>query len=199
MTKRQRVTDEGVVDVSAFSAPWTYRVVLTPDVGDTETFLVAHDAEIQIEDHRGGLDEFTWEGVELTEVSVAARIREGKPVALEPAWRKLHVFLPTGEPCPYDLLVSGAFGSNLSRQEIRVEDDASNYNRLLLRSIAGVLRDKLIPRLLSSGASIVDVLKLLNRGTFLPCSTAAAQVLYEEVRTALLRIPVIVTADSGRS
>ena len=30
------------------------------------------------------------------------------------------VFLPTGEPCPYDLLISGAFNSNLSRQEVRV-------------------------------------------------------------------------------
>lgn len=193
VTKRQRVTDEEVVDVFEFSDPGTYRVVLTPDVGNVETFLVAHDAEIPIGSHRGGLDEFTWEGVELTEVSVAARIPDGKPVALEPAWRKLHVFLPTGEPCPYDLLVSGAFGSNLSRQEIRVEADASNYNRLLLRSIALAIRDKLVPRLLSSGASIVDVLKLLDRGAgaFLPCSTAAAQVLFDEVCTALRDLPFL--------
>jgi hypothetical protein len=191
--KRQKVTDIGVSDVPAFSDSGTYRVVLTPDVGHVETFLVAHDAEIAIEGHRGGLDEFTWEGVELTEVSVATRMRGSKPVELELEWKKLHVFLPTGEPCPYDLLVSGAFGSNLSRQEIRVESDASNYNRLLLRSAARSFRNRLIPRLLGNGASVVDVLKLLDRGTTIGarCNTAAAQALFDEVRIALLDLPFL--------
>lgn len=185
--RRQRVTDSSEFEVPAFSAAGTYRVVLTPDQGGAETFLVAHDADIPIGNHRGGLDEFTWDGVELTEISVAARIRNGKPIELDPAWRKLHVFLPTGEPCPYHLVVSGAFGSNLSRQEIRVEADATNYNRLVMRYVARTLRHLLIPQLLSDGASVVDVLKLLDRGMPLgvPCATAAAQALFDEVRAAL--------------
>ncbi|MBX7134415.1 MAG: hypothetical protein K1X67_17220 [Fimbriimonadaceae bacterium] len=185
--RRQRVTDSREHDVLAFSDAGTYRVVLTPDQGVAETFLVAHDPSIHIEKNRGGLDEFTWDGIELTEVSVAARIRSDKPVALDPAWRKLHVFLPTGEPCPYHLLVSGAFGSNLSRQEIRVEADATNYNRHLMRHVARILRELLIPQLISSGSSVVDVLRILDRGTpvGIPCATAAAQSLFDEVRTAL--------------
>ena len=185
--RRQRVTESTEHDVPAFSDAGTYRVVLTPDQGVAETFLVAHDPGIPIENHRGGLDEFTWDGIELTEVSVAARIRSGRPIELNPAWRKLHVFLPTGEPCPYHLLVSGAFGSNLSRQEIRVEADATNYNRLLMRNVARTLRHLLIPQLLCGGASVVDVLRLLDRGTpvGIPCATAAAQSLFDEVRAVL--------------
>lgn len=185
--RRQRVTDSREQEVPAFSDAGTYRVVLTSDQGGEETFLVAHDPGIRIEGHRGGLDEFIWDGVELTEVSVAARIRSGIPVELDPAWRKLHVFLPTGEPCPYHLLVSGAFGSNLSRQEIRVEADATNYNRLLMQYVARTLRQLLIPQLLSGGASVVDVLRLLDRGAHvgIPCATAAAQSLFDEVRAAL--------------
>ncbi|HVB79583.1 MAG TPA: hypothetical protein VNE82_06480 [Candidatus Binataceae bacterium] len=58
---------------------------------------------------------------QYTEISVAARMRDQEPAPINDEWKRIHVFLPTGEPCPYDLLVSGAFGSNLSRQEIRVE------------------------------------------------------------------------------
>jgi hypothetical protein len=184
---RQKVTDSEVTDVPAFSEAGTYRVVLTMDAEHSETFLIAHDPDIEIGNHRGGLDEFAWEGIELTEVSVAARMQNNRPAALEPAWRKLHVFLPTGEPCPYHLLVSGAFASNLSRQEIRVEADASNYNRLLLRNVARLLRTSLIPRLLSCGAGPVDILKLLNREMPIgvPCATTTAQELFTEVRGAL--------------
>jgi len=160
---RYRVKNSGTVPVSEFSEPGTYRVVLTPDEGSPDSFLVAYEPEIAIENHRGGLDEVSWEGVNFTEVSVAARMRDENPIALDPRWRKLHVFLPTGESCPYDLLISGAFNSNLSRQEIRVESDASNYNRFLLEEVARTLRDSLIPRLLSQGSSPALVLRLLDR------------------------------------
>lgn len=196
---RQRMTDAGVEDVQGFSDAGTYRVVLTPDQGEAQTFLLAYEPEIPIEDHRGGLDEVTWEGVTVTEVSIAARMRDGIPAALESSWRKLHVFLPTGEPCPYDLLVSGAFGSNLSRQELRVEPDAANYNRFLLGQVARVLRDTLLPRLMREGTSIVDVLRLLRRDVAVgaPCTTGAAQALYEAVRTTLGPLPILPTEVDG--
>jgi hypothetical protein len=198
--KRQKMSDSGLYDVPAFSGPGTYRVTMTLDTGNSETFLVAHDPDIQIDNHRGGLDEFAWEGIDVTEVSVAARLENGRPVALKPSWKKLHVFLPTGEPCPYDLLVSGAFASNLSRQEIRVEVEALNYNRFLLRNVARLVRNMLIPRLVSNGAQTVDILRVLDRGLTIgaTCATATAQQLFLEVRTALSDLQFL-TREEGES
>jgi hypothetical protein len=196
---RYRVKDSGTELASEFSDPGTYRVVLTPDKGIADTFLLAYEPHIEIENHRGGLDEVSWEGVTVTEVSIAVRMRDEDPIALEPGWRKLHVFLPTGEPCPYDLLISGAFNSNLSRQEIRVESEASNYNRFLLEQVARTLRYTLIPRLLSEGSSAIAVLRLLDRGTSIGarCPTVAAQALYEEVCHILASFPLVPSEVDG--
>jgi hypothetical protein len=54
---RDRVTDAGTEPVPEFSEQGTYRVVLTPDEGVADTFLLAYEPEIQIENHRGGLGE----------------------------------------------------------------------------------------------------------------------------------------------
>jgi hypothetical protein len=196
---RDRVTDVGTEPAPEFSEQGTYRVVLTPDDGVADTFLLAYKPEIQIENHRGGLGEISWEGVNVTEVSIAARMRDGHPIALDPEWRKLHVFLPTGEACPYDLLISGAFNSNLSRQEIRVESEASNYNRFLLQQVARTLRDTLIPRLLSGGSSVKAVMRILDRRTSVgaPSPTIAAQALYEEVCSALAHFPLVPSEVDG--
>ena len=196
---RYRIDDSGSTQVSEFSEPGTYRVALIPDDGIAETFLLAYESQIEIGIHRGGLDEVSWDGVTLTEVSVAARMRNQDPSALNPAWRKFHVFLPTGEPSPYDLLVSGAFNSNLSRQEIRVESEKSNYNRFLLGQVARTLRDVLIPRLLSEGSSAAAILRLLDRKIPIrtPCATIAAQVLYEEVCATLNSFPLIPSEANG--
>jgi len=170
-----------------------YRVALSPDRGDPVEFLLAHDGDLAIGEHRGGLDDFSWEGVEYTEVSVAARLKGERPVPLAPDWRRLHVFLPSDEPCPYNLLVSGAFSANLSRQEIRIERDTRNYNRFLLRQAARLVRDRLVPSLLQQGASVGEVLRLLDRGQAAggPAGTGAVQALYEEVRAALQGLPFI--------
>lgn len=185
--RRQRRSGRDWSDVHGFSEAGTYRVMLSADTGEIESFLLAYDGDIEIGNHRGGLDEFTWEGVAYTEVSVAARLVRSSVAPLKPDWRKLHVFLPTAEPCPYDLLVSGAFNSNLSRQEIRVETDAENYNCFLLYESGRILRDQLIPALVGNGTSVVEILRLLDRGVPVGtrCSTNAAQVLYEGTREAL--------------
>jgi len=185
--ERKRADNDGLSGVTALSGSGIFQVVLTPDSGDTETFLLAHDEDIEIGEHRGGLNEYTWEGVEYTEASVAARLNESLPIALKQEWKKFHVFLPTGEVAPYSFLINGAFSSSLSRQEIRVEADDTNYNRYLLGEAARILRDHLIPHLISSGANAVDCLKLMDRGISpgTLCSTPAAQAFYEEVKTAL--------------
>jgi hypothetical protein len=121
------------------------------------------------------------------------------PTSLKDDWRRLHVFLPTGEPCPYHLLVSGAFGSNLSRQEIRVEDDSANYNRFLFRQAARVVRDRLFPKLLAEGADVAGCLSLLDRHVAprSRCATAAAQALYEEVTDALADLAFLPSANDA--
>jgi hypothetical protein len=195
---RQQAGNSGWRDVSGFAESGDYRVTLKPDNGSIETFVLAYDADIAIGEHRGGLDEFSWEGVEYTEISVAARMRDQEPTSINNEWKQIHVFLPTGEPCPYDLLVSGAFGSNLSRQEIRVEGDSTNYNRFMFRQAARVLRERLFPKLLNSGATVVGCLRLLDRHVEprSPSATAAAQALYEEVVGALADLPFLPTADA---
>jgi hypothetical protein len=197
---RSRITNFGSESVTEFSASGTYRVELKPDQGESDTFLVAYEPQIEIASHRGGLDEVSWDGVTITEVSVAARMRDDHPIALDPLWRKLHVFLPTGEPCPYDLLVSGAFNSNLSRQEIRVEPDSSNYNRFLLAQVARTLRESLIPALMLQGSSAEAVLRIFDRKSGLnsPSPSRAAQILYEEVRRALADFLFIPSEVDGK-
>ncbi len=186
------------ISVPSFHQAGVYQVTLDADSGKREAFLLAHDAEIPINGHRGGLNAFNWEGLAWTEVSVAARLDGPRATTLPEDWQKLHVFLPSGEPCPYHLLVSGAFNANLSRQEIRVEPDEENYNRFLIREAARLLRHSLIPALLRSGNSALDVLTLLDRG--LPvgsrCPSLAAQTLYEAVRAAMADFP-FVPAESG--
>ena len=195
---RQHADNLGWTDVHGFSDSGDYLVTLAPDTGAIETFVLAYDSDIAIGDHRGGLDEFSWEGVEYSEISVAARVRDQTPITLHDEWKRIHVFLPTGEPCPYDLLVSGAFGSNLSRQEIRVEGDSTNYNRFMFREAARVFRERLLPKLIAGGASVVDCVRLLDRRVDpgKRCATAAAQALYEEVAEALADLPFLPTADS---
>lgn len=170
-----------------------YRVLLSHDYGESEEFLLAHDGDIQMGAHRGGLDDFSWEGVEFSEVSVAARLVEGLPTQLPPAWRRFHVFLPSGEPCPVNLLVSGAFSTNVSRQEIRIEPEQYNYNRFLLHMAAALTRDSLIPSLFSVGATSHNVLMLFDRGERSGEAepTAAAQAFHEELQLALGTLPFV--------
>lgn len=190
---RERVNESGGEAVEQFSKRGTYRVTLRSDSGTSEQFLVAHEPEIDIGEHRGGLEEVSWDNVTVTELSVAARLSDGQPIPLPPEWRKFHVFLPTAEACPYDLLISGAFNSNLSRQEIRVEANALNYNRFLLQQSARVVRDTLLPLVLTGNAGARGVIAILDRRANIgePCATAAAQVFYEQMRAALGEFPFI--------
>ena len=151
----------------------TYRVGISSEKGDEHEYLLAHDSEVEIAEHRGGLDTYVWEGIELSEVSVAALMDEGVPTELPAEWQRLHVFLPTTEPCPYPLLVNGAFASDLSRQEIRVGQEADDYNRFLMRRVAILFRDVLSPQLQADGVSTGNVLKLLDRKADAPGASEA--------------------------
>jgi len=192
--KRERWIDTCWQPVAGYTESGVYRVSLTPNVGNIETFIMAHDADIKIESYRGGLDEASWEGVEVSEVSVAVFLKEGRPFAIPSGRRKFHVFLPTTEPCPFHLLVNGAFNSNLSRQEIRIEDDALNYNRYLIDQAAHLFCGTLVPALKAEGAGASDILGLLDRGIQNPgalCDKPTAQRLYDAMREKIRDIPLI--------
>src|SRR5262249_18408642 len=98
---------------------------------DIWCFLLGHESDVVIGDHRGGLNSYAWEGVEVSEVTVAALIKGGTSDQLPISWRRFHVFLPTAEASPYPLLINGAFATDLSRQEIAIAPEADDYNRFL--------------------------------------------------------------------
>ena len=178
-----------------------YHVNIETETGEARDFLLAHDADVQIGAHRGGLDTYAWEGIEISEVSVATLLDGGSPTSLPDAWRRFHVFLPTAEPCPYPLIVNGAFVSDLSRQEIRVGEEQNDYNRFLMRRVAALFRDRLATQLERDGASVEAVLRLLDRGAVVEgaaSATPAGQALYEAMRDQLSAYPFLPNQNGER-
>lgn len=174
-----------------------YRVSVDSDREVAGQFLVAHDADVEIGDHRSGLSGDTWEGIEVTEVSVAAPW----PSAQD-SWShsyKFHVFLPTDEPSPYPLLVNGAFAADLSRQKIAATSERTDYNAFLARQAARVLVTRLFPALQGEGAATADLLRLLDRGgpTFIG-SAGISKALYDGVREHLQGATLIPTEGGAR-
>jgi hypothetical protein len=97
-----------------FGASGVYRVRVTGDEGTDTTFVIAHDADVEIGAHTGGLGVAGWDGIELSEVSVATPWPVGEALPKESA--RFHVFLPTAQASPYPLLVNGAFRSYQSHR-----------------------------------------------------------------------------------
>jgi len=68
---RERLEGGAWLPVPGFELSGMYRVRVLGDDGTDRTFLVAHDADVDIGACRGGLGGVAWEDVVLTEVSVA--------------------------------------------------------------------------------------------------------------------------------
>lgn len=171
---------------SGFLGSGVYRVsVATAE--QSATFLVAHDSEVAIGANRIGLSGPAWEGVELTEVSVAA-LEPGSD-ELPADWRRFHVFLPTAEPCLYPILVNGAFSTDLSRQHVRVSPESGDYNAYLVRHAAGLVRAELVPLLRKSGGEAV--LTALDRGEHPGEGAEAAALLHTAIRDELKNVPLL--------
>jgi hypothetical protein len=186
--ERQRLDPDrrGWSESSGFLGSGVYRVsVATAE--QSATFLVAHDAEVAIGANRVGLSGPAWEGVELTEVSVATL--EPGSEELPGEWRHFHVFLPTAEPCPYPILVNGAFSTDLSRQRVQVSAETDDYNAYLVRQAAGLVRAELVPLLRRSG--VEAVLTALDRGEHLGQETEAADLLHTAIRDELKDVPLL--------
>ncbi len=192
--RRSTLDREGVsTPTSGLSTSGLYRVLVTSE-GEEADFLVAHHDDLEIGQRRVGLSGPAWEGVELTEVSVAIMDRAPEPSLLPDDWRHLHVFLPTEEPNPYPFLVNGAFVTDLARQHVKVSDDPMDYNAHLLRHSARLLCEQLMPQLLEGGSP--RALAVLDRGASTdPESTAGTlhRVLSEELE----RLPLLELETGG--
>ncbi len=153
-------------------------------------YLVAHDRDVVIGAHRGGLTGSAWEGVHFTEVSAA--LPEPGMAQGAAAGQRFHVFLPTEEPTGMPLLVNGAFTTDLSRQHVRVTEDPADYNRYLLARAAAVFADVLVPHLRDvHGAE--SVLSGLARDVG-PVSRTG-ELLRSLVAEALADVPLLPAAD----
>ena len=172
-------------EAHGFGSSGTYRVVVS-DSDQAATFLVAHDADVTIGEHRSGLSGPAWDGVDLTEVSVAVLAPGG--AALPDAWRRFHVFLPTAEICPYPILINGAFATDLSRRQVRVTDDPGDYNSHLIREAAHLIASQLVSILRPAG--VEAVLEALDRGDE-GNMDGAAHLLHGALAQELAPLPLI--------
>lgn len=190
---RERWVSDRWVPIRGLGESGSYRVAITSTGENAAAFLVAHDADVEIGPNRVGLAGPAWEGVELTEVTVAA-LEPGSP-DMPAAWRHLHVFLPTAEDCPYPIIVNGAFGTDLSRQKVRVSEESGDYNAHLVREAARLWIDALLPVLQRQG--IESVLTVLDRGETTPAAdhTTAAGLFHAELCEQLLVKAILPTED----
>jgi hypothetical protein len=138
-----------------------------------------------------GLSGPAWEGVDLTEVSIAALAPETTD-DMPDEWKHFHVFLPTEEPCPYPMLVNGAFATDLSRQQIKVRSEAGDYNSHLIREAGRLFVELMLPILQRRGAEDGGVLHVLDRGVN-PAGGDAARLLHSSLTESLASVPLLPT------
>lgn len=170
-----------------------YKVSVSSSTSEQAVFFVAHDENVPIGSNRGGLSGPAWEGVDLTEVSIAALADELDDEMPE-EWKHFHVFLPTEERCPYPMLVNGAFATDLSRQRIGVRAESGDYNTHLVNEAARLFVEQILPEL--KRESVGRVLLALDRGEN-PSGGDAADLFHECLVEWLADEPLIPT-ESGQ-
>lgn len=190
LLERHRVTLSGVQPCVALVDSGLFRVDLINGDGDGDRYWVAHNADVAIGEHREGLTGPAWEGVDVSEVSVA--VRDSEDPRLAPDDQRFHVFLPTQEPSGCSLLVNGAFTTDLSRQHVQVPESDTSYNGYLIREAARTFVDTLLPHLLQrDGARYV--LRVLDRqGGHLG---EAAEVLHRDLVRLLSDQPLLPSGE----
>lgn len=194
LLERHRVTEAGVELCGGLTESGLFRVDLVNRDGDGDRYWVAHNADVEIGDHRDGLTGPAWEGVDISEVSVA--VRDADDPRIQSESRRFHVFLPTQEPSGCSVLVNGAFTTDLSRQHVQVSDGASNYNGYLVKRAAQTFVQTLIPHLVGQrGARYV--LRILDQED---SNTGHAAGLFSAALTdALTATPLLPAGDATLS
>jgi hypothetical protein len=178
--------------VSGLGVSGRYRVDIDGET-DRGTFIIAHDADVPVGEHRDGLAGPAWDGVDATEVSIAVPVDGTR---LEDDARKFHVFLPTQERCPYPFLVNGAFSTDLSRQRVRIAEGARDYNSHLVRHAARLLRHEVLPMLLEDDEAAA--LGALERRRTAAGHGAAADLLHGSISEELRGLPLLPTEQGDR-
>lgn len=189
-TVRREILDgDRWVPVPGLGGSGLYRVTVSSTDQDRATFYIAHDANVAIGSNRVGLSGPAWEGVDLTEVSIAV-LADAPAEEMPESWKHFHVFLPTEERSPYPMLVNGAFATDLSRQQVRVRPERGDYNSHLVREAARLFVDEMLPVLRRDG--LERVLAVLDRGED-PSGGAAAELLHSCMVDALAEKPLLPT------
>lgn len=186
---RQMRRDDVWVTVPGFGGSGIYQVTVSSSDGEQSAFYVAHDNDVEIGNNRVGISGPAWDGVDVTEVSVAA-LSDGKTDQMPEDWKHFHVFLPTEEPCPYPMLVNGAFSTDLSRQRLRVNAETGDYNSHIVRQAARLFVSELVPLLRERGTE--RVLEVLDRGLE-PDGGEAAALLHVSLMESLSSEPLLPT------
>ena len=198
VTRETQAEDGGWSPVGDLPGTGMARVRIEDDQGD-RTFALFSRSDIEIGDHRLGIEGSSWRDVEITEAAVAMPT---DPVSghLHPHVHdpRFHVFLATGERSPFPFLVNGAFNSDLSRQSIRCSDERRNYNRFLIEQVAYIVRDQVISYAQARGQAARDILRLLDRervedeaGVAVQPDTPAPRALVRATREALRNVPFL--------
>lgn len=194
LVERHRVHGAGVQleRCGGLTETGLYRVDIVGRDDVAHRFLVAHDADVEIGDHRDGLSGPAWDGVDVTEVSTA--VSDNTDGVLDELDRNFHVFLPTNEPSAFSILVNGAFATDLSRQHVKVTGTETDYNSHLVRRATKVFREILVPHLLQNGGGR-RILRLLDRGD--SDAGEAAEFLHVQLTRALSAVPLLPDEDGG--
>lgn len=189
MVSREILDDDHWVPVPGLGGSGLYRVTVSSTDKDWATFYIAHDANVPIGSNRVGLSGPAWEGVDLTEVSIAV-VADGPAEEMPESWKHFHVFLPTEERSPYPMLVNGAFATDLSRQQVRVRSERGDYNSHLVREATHLFVEEILPVLRNDGPE--RVLAVLDRGEE-PSDGPAAELLHACLVEALAEEPLLPT------
>ena len=120
------------------------------DGEQTATFLVAHDADVAIGDRRAGLSGPAWEGVELTEVSVAAL--EPGTATIPRRVAALPRLPADGRAVPVSDPRQRRVRTDLSRQHVRVSEEAATTTRTSSATPRDSSRAELLPLLRPAGS-----------------------------------------------
>lgn len=147
LLERHRVTGSGIEACGGLTESGLFRVDLVDRDGASDRYWVAHDGDVPIGGRRDGLSGPAWEGVDITEVSVA--VLDDDDPQVDHASRRFNVFLPTQETSGCSLLVNGAFTTDLSRQHVQVGESALDYNTSLIRRAASTFAQTLMPHMLA--------------------------------------------------
>ena len=194
LLERYRMTSAGAKPCEGMIESGLYRVDLVNQSDVGERYWVAHNSEVLIGEHRDGLAGPAWDGVDISEVSVA--VRDAGDPRIEPESRRFHVFLPTQEPSGCSVLVNGAFTTDLSRKHVQVSDAASNYNAHLVRQSAQTFVETLVPHLLTERGPRC-VLRALEQEAGI--AGEAALLMRAALTDALADAPLLPAGDSRLS